>query len=878
MGVVYAAYDRELDRKLAVKLLQPHLDGSDGEAARLRLEREAKAMAKLDHPNVVTVHDVGTHGEGIFIAMEFVDGWTLRQWLRQRDRTWRDVVPIFEQAAEALAAAHAAGLVHRDFKPDNLMIDRSGRAKVMDFGLARAERPLATAAPEVRSRDIVEPGPAAAAQGADRARLRIKERLASLGRLQATDGGTEDPEQTLHAPATGEGSADRQLDASLTREGSVVGTPAYMAPEQIDGAKVGARADQFSFCVSLYEALYGQRPFEGDSIARLAVAISRGVIAPPPADVRVPRWLTALVTRGLAKDPNARFADMNEIASILTRAPQRGRRYSLAAAGAVAVLGLVAFGSWYDAGLCSGAEDALGDAWDDDDRSTVAAALRRTELPYAEQTVTATQRKLDAYASRWIELHRDACEATNVRGEESTAMMDLRMACLAGRRRSLVALADVLAEADAAVAERAAEAADRLPDLAPCGDVELLLDAVPPPPGESATEIESLREQLARAAALEAAGRYADGIPLGEHVAQRAEEIGYDPVRAEALLVLGRLYEATSRTADAVAALQEATHLARAGGHDRVAAQAEIELVFSVGLRQRAPELAKMWAGQAGAALGRIGDDKALRGRLANHVGVAYAAANEDDAATESLERGLKAREEALGEDHLDVAESLYNLGQAASRFGRNTEAKAYHERALELRRAQLGQHHPRVAESLAALGMVAGRAGKGDEAMQLLERAVTIQTAAYGPGHPKLGGLLYNLGTAARMTSDLDRAEAQMRRAAEAWERADPPDRRAEKARVGLASVLAQRGENAKARDAYRAVLDAHAKLPQQDDYFVGKVLVDLGVVQTNLEEFDEAKENLERAIELLRRTNAEPAYLDKARETLERRVPSAP
>ncbi|HEY7375739.1 MAG TPA: serine/threonine-protein kinase, partial [Polyangia bacterium] len=221
MGVVYGAYDPELDRKIAVKLLKGG-DAGPEDAARARLLREAKAMARLAHPNVIAVYDVGIFDGQIFLAMEFLSAGTLRSWLADRPRGWREVLDVFVAAGRGLAAAHAAGLVHRDFKPDNVLLDKEGRPRVVDFGLARD----AAGAP-------------------------------------ADDHGGE-----THARAAAETTSGTHL-GTLTRKGAIMGTPAYMAPEQITGEATDARTDQFSFCVTLWEALHGERPFFGESLMGL---------------------------------------------------------------------------------------------------------------------------------------------------------------------------------------------------------------------------------------------------------------------------------------------------------------------------------------------------------------------------------------------------------------------------------------------------------------------------------------------------------------------------------------------------------------------------------------------------------------------------------
>jgi eukaryotic-like serine/threonine-protein kinase len=289
MGVVYAAYDPVLERKIALKLLQisPEQD-STTEAIAARLVREARAMAALSHPNILTVHDVTVHDDYIAIAMELVKGRTLSAWLDQQPRSWRDIVALLRDAAKGLAAAHSAGIVHRDFKPQNLLIGEDGRVKVMDFGVAR----------------WVDPD-------------------------------ESDPTETVGI--TRRSSAR----APLTLAGTVVGTPAYMAPEQMAGGIPDARADQYSFCVTLAEALYGMRPFPGSGCTELAAAIGSG---PRFVEIRrrVPRWLRAILERGLRPQPSERFASMDELIVALGRDPSRRRARMAAALGGAMIAGAVA--------------------------------------------------------------------------------------------------------------------------------------------------------------------------------------------------------------------------------------------------------------------------------------------------------------------------------------------------------------------------------------------------------------------------------------------------------------------------------------------------------------------------------------------------------
>jgi serine/threonine protein kinase len=255
MGVVYAAQDPQLDRKVALKLLRPGLGrGESGDAVRARVAREAKAMARLSHPNVVTIFDVGTFLAQPFIAMEFIDGTTLRERMTLSRPAWQEALRLYLLAGAGLAAAHGAGLVHRDFKPDNVLVGDDGRVLVTDFGLARPSGADGVEAPAV----IGEP--------------------------------------------------------NLTRAGAIVGTLAYMAPEQLRAEPVDHRADLFSFCVALYEGLHGKRPFAGKTPQEQYAAIARGA---PAADGRVPAAVRDVVLVGLRLRPEDRFPSMQALLDAL---------------------------------------------------------------------------------------------------------------------------------------------------------------------------------------------------------------------------------------------------------------------------------------------------------------------------------------------------------------------------------------------------------------------------------------------------------------------------------------------------------------------------------------------------------------------------------
>ena len=403
MGVVYAATDPQLGRTVALKLIQPT---TAGERATERLLREAQAMARLQHPNVVGIHEAGIVGGHVYLAMEYVDGGTLDAWLHAQPRTWQDVLGVLIQAGEGLVAAHAAGLVHRDFKPANVLMSRA-RARISDFGLART---------------------AAAAE-----------------ELERTAG---DDELLLGQP--------------LTRTDVVLGTPAYMAPEQIRGQVATAASDQFAFAVVTYEALAGHRPFQGDTIGALLTAIERGQIHPLKRDI--PPTLLAVLRRGLAVDPAARYPDMTALLTALAgvRSGRRlGRRFAFSAAGVALGLGLFVLNSLPEkrapgtsppVATCD--EDPLAEIWDDGRRIHVANALSSGTDP-----ALAT---LDAYAVALRAAHRRQCDAA----PQALGWTDT---CLADRRTALADLTHaILVGSPGQRAGAAAAARELLPSLTDC--------------------------------------------------------------------------------------------------------------------------------------------------------------------------------------------------------------------------------------------------------------------------------------------------------------------------------------------------------------------------------------------------------------------------
>ncbi|HEY5317140.1 MAG TPA: serine/threonine-protein kinase, partial [Solirubrobacteraceae bacterium] len=348
MGDVYAAYDPELDRKVAVKLLRVKPgNGVSLTEGRQRTLREAQAIARLSHPNVVVVFDVGTFEDKVFIAMEFVEGNTLAYWSEAQPRSWQEILKVFVAAGRGLEAAHEKGLVHRDFKPDNVMIGRDGKVRVMDFGLARQ------VSEKVPSDGVPRRIPVELPEEAGQVEVGSSPTI-------VINAGIERPDtDAMHTSGSG------LFDARLTRTGAMMGTPAYMAPEQFFNAPTDARTDQFSFCIALYEALYGQRPFEGNNLSTLTGNVVRGSVREPPAGTKVPPWVRRIVLRGLRPVIGDRYPSMGDLLDALGKSPYANRWRMLYAAIAVVVTIGFGFGvrqSLADhRAICGGGAEKLAD-------------------------------------------------------------------------------------------------------------------------------------------------------------------------------------------------------------------------------------------------------------------------------------------------------------------------------------------------------------------------------------------------------------------------------------------------------------------------------------------------------------------------------------
>ncbi|HYI00010.1 protein kinase domain-containing protein, partial [Hyalangium sp.] len=576
MGIVYAAWDPELGRRVAIKLLRtdkPHAEGRT--VGQARLQREAQAMARLNHPHVISVYDVGTLGEGVFVAMEFVDGTTLKKWVKEKSRAWSEVLDTFLAAGRGLAGAHGAGLVHRDFKPDNVLIGKDGRVRVTDFGLAR-------------------------------------------------EAGEGEEQSSVTLPVGAPMDETPEL-AQLTQQGHAVGTLMYMSPEQRRGEAPDARADQFSFCVALYWALYGTWPFDRQRSSQRGPdsgpgSSHKGTSRPsnrsndprpvdpttgafePPKDAKVPAFLRQAIMRGLSPEPKERFPSMEALLSRLEYRPRRMRL--VAAAASLALVAGVGGYAWlahqasqHQALLCTGAEQKLAGLWDDAVRKEISEALLATGKPEAAEVASRATQMLDDYTRGWVQASTEACRATRIRGEQTEALLSLRVVCLERRLQDVKAVTGVLSTVDAELLPKAVDTIALLPSLQGCGDVTSLSQVEPRPESPKAQEeIARISGQISRLKALIDAGRYKQGLEVGEQAVKAATALGYRPLEAEALLWHGFLKLRAGEPEVAEQHLVQSFRTALASRDDGVMTRAASTLVFAISSNMKRRDDALQWS------------------------------------------------------------------------------------------------------------------------------------------------------------------------------------------------------------------------------------------------------------------------------------------
>jgi tetratricopeptide (TPR) repeat protein len=810
MGTVWAAYDPELDRRVALKVLRPGGAATSVLAARLR--REAQVMARLSHPNVVPVHDVGAFGDQLFVAMELVPGATLRDACK-RAPSWRDALALCLAAGCGLSAAHAAGVVHRDFKPDNVLCGADGSVKVTDFGLARL---VAGAGDEAGGATPVPSGP---------------------------------PSSPVHA---------------LTHTGLRLGTPAYMAPEQYAGGATDAATDQFSYCVTVYEAVYGDPPFDGDTVEARAAAAADGRVRPAPAATRVPSWVRAALLRGLRPDPRDRHPSLDALLAALAADPARRRRRRFTAAAAVvAVAGAAVAARALGATgpRCGDGRERVAAIWGAAQRDAGRAAFLASGRATAGEAFDRVAAELDRYGGEWRAMRLDACEATRERAEQSETLLDLRMACLDERLAGLASLATLLANATTGdTIDRVIYAVADLAPLAPCADVEALL-AAPRPPDDPARRRrhDDLRGRLAAALALSDAGRSADAMRGLDAIVEQAIADGLTDILARAFALRAWLQRQAGEWAAVEGTLAEAMRAAAQVGDDDTIADARIMLVMTAVSAHRDVELARERAGVAEAAVLRAGGRADHRIELASQLADVAAAAGSWDEAVRHSAVALAIDEQRRGDD--PSADSGYadanhcRMLRLAMRF---READAHCRRAVRVASARLGEVHPDVARVLVTFALNLHDQGRAEEALVQLERAIAILDATAGERSATTPSALTALAGVYQQLGRHDEALRAADRALAATARAYGAEHPAVTDPLHIsASILLDLGRPAEAARRLERALRLVDAAPGQEQEVVGLLLTTLGEARRRSGHHRAASRTLARAVAILERVD---------------------
>jgi len=802
MGVVYSAVDEQLGRKIALKVVLAD-DGEPLERHQHRLLREAQAMARLSHPNVVQVYEAGTHEGLVFIAMELIRGETLAAWLRRESREWRAIMRVFCQAGRGLAAAHALDIIHRDFKPENVLIGEDGRVRVTDFGIARV--------------------------------------LSASDDCNATD-----PDN--------DGATSEQ---TLTATGARPGTPVYMSPEQFSRGSITSRSDQFSFCVALFAALFGVRPFSGETWNELASAVSSGMVR----DVRrgsVPRRVYKAIVRGLSVDPEQRFPAMEALLAAL-----EPRSYLRVIAPVVlAIVGTSVLFPAIDhvANPPCDAQAQLAGVWDDSIQEELAHVFTEGEPVDGDALWQSTRSQLSLYTEQWQGAYRESCRAHND-DQFSERLYSLRVRCLDRRLEVFNRLTAELRDGRSSVLLRAPLAASKLEEIQSCTDHDTLLLGMDPPPPSFVDTVDELRTEISSARADEIVGLLESSETKARATIERALVVGYKPTLAEAHLQLGRVATLARKYEVAREALGRAGLLAVETGHDEVALESRTWLVAATIISENAPPEAEILLAEAEAWMVRYSGSPRQRAWLQVQRGLVYAAVGKSGEAEHELRGAIKQYQASSRPADLDLLiarEQLANTLVRTREPGAMAEALTLYRSVLKQRELLLGRSHPDQITVRFNLGATLAELGPEyyDEAQDLLKNALQLAQTRYGAEHLELAD--HHLGLAG-LLFNRSKLEAATRHSEQALEIYDKhlssihPDRAYALNLVG--ALLSRQGANSEALARYR---EAHKiwndSLPETE--LVGIAEVGIGLELIALGENFKGRSTLTHALHSLERT----------------------
>ena len=768
MGTVYRAYDPQLDRQVAIKLMR-----SDSGGSQSVLADEAISMARLVHPNVVSVFDAGRSSDAVFLAMELVEGRNLGEWARSEKPSRDAILKVFAQAAHGLAAAHRAGMIHRDFKPENVLIQDGGAAKVADFGLARFGH----------SGDVSDG---------------IAAELALGSRGQST--------RSAHSTRS-----------TRSSHRGISGTPAYMAPEQLDRKAADQRSDQFSFCVALYETLSradaddGGRPFPGKSLGEIRASMDKPLATIPG----LPRWLQQLLRRGLSVLPAARFSSMAEIAARLESKRSRGLTVMAGLGIATAVgVGVFALGSRAQVpNPCDSGNEHVAAVWNDTRGQALAARYSKTPLA---QSVAPVLDALDRFGANWARDFRTVCESRTSK-VESEDLVDKRMQCLGRRLSEVDAIVSLLETGDPVLLTDAAEAVASVRETSECV-VSDVFSAIEPPASATAANVANVEKELAKARALLSLGRFPEAETMTRRLWDQATAIGYPPLLAEVGVVHSDALLHVDRDRLAQSSALTSLEAATIGRDDRNFAEALLALAASTGKMGDSSE-ALRWAALAEAAIVRLGQPADLMIEHGRLVGVLATNRGDYELASRSLGDAL----DRVVPGSLATARLLSSLGNVERARGELEQALKLHLAALENNRSALGPGHPALARNLHNIAGVLRRQSKWEEALEHYRESLAIKRSVYGDNHSAVALTRNSIAVVHIERDELESAAAELGKALAIYESTVNPERAGVLRNMGL--IAERRAKLGEAESFFERALSA----TQAEDRFAQTLGADL-------------------------------------------------
>lgn len=788
MGVVYRAWDPRLARPVAVKVL--NAQWARRPSARFRLAREARALAQLSDVNVLPIYDVGPYRDGLFIAMEFVDGLTLDAWYETRSRD--EIVSMFIRAGRGLAAAHEADLIHRDFKPTNVLIGADQRPRVADFGLVATAGDKSTTADEV-----------------------------------------DDLERT----------------AKLTRVGSLVGTPRYMAPEQLRGEPAVTASDQFAFCVSLYEALYGRPPFVGTTPRSLIASILEGPAAP---DARMgDRRLFALLAKGMQSEPRARHESLRHLVEALERTQRRRRpRIVAMTAAAVVTLGCIATGIAWNEDPCRADSSLLqgqGLALAQIDRR-----LRERESAHLASSVS---QEVSAYAKSWSSVYTPSCRRTQESGAVSSASLE----CLETRRIDFEQSLSMLSRHDTS-------ARTALSILGEVGDPRSCI--APPATARETGYLPGLRlrihrgrETLSGVHILYTAGRVEEAWKKLEEAWPHLVSLPVPSLQIRAALLRGTLQSSGGRPEAGVATLEGAFSGAMRHGLDTLALRSATRLMLIHINELQDVDGALHWDEEAGVLAQRPGSRLARAGYYKEHARILLSQRKLDDA-LEAAERGLDLASSAGRHASIMLPSFHALLGGLHLHRQHPGRARFHYEQLLDGYVEQFGSDHPNIASAYLGLAQSALAEADYEETEILVGLAEATLAEHFAHDSWQMGTLHSTRARLETERGNFDAAlEQQQRLLLVQEQQGTPSERRLRSTLRAMSLTLERAGDHAGSLALRERVLVLAESADGSESFDAALSLNNVAAARLRLGRLDDAEVGFQRSLEILERVQGSDA-----------------